>query len=119
MKFSERTYAPNETSDMTTGYYYDGLEGLAKQVGADEIEGVLEYDAFGNMVCRMDDPDADTHEGLNRVTEYDFDRLGRQIAITAYDPNDSTEHVAEQTTTYEYNMGEYPRSFSQLPGGNG
>ncbi len=55
------------------------------------------------MVCRMDDPDTETYEGLNRVTEYDFDRLGRQIAITAYDPNDTTEHVAEQTTTYEYN----------------
>ncbi len=65
----------NETSDMTTGYYYDGLEGLAKQVGADEIEGVLEYDAFGNMVCRRDDPDTEMYEGLNRPFEYDFDRL--------------------------------------------
>jgi len=72
----------NETSDMTTAYYYDGLDGLAKHVGADEIEGVFEYDAFGNMVCRMDDPDTETYEGLNRVTEYDFDRLGRQIAIS-------------------------------------
>jgi hypothetical protein len=34
------------------------------------------------MVCRMDDPDTERYEGLNRVTEYDFDRLGRQIAIS-------------------------------------
>ena len=32
---------------MTAGYYYDGLDRVAKQVGADEIEGVLEYEAFG------------------------------------------------------------------------
>ena len=55
----------NETSDMTTTYYYDGLDRVAKQVGADEIEGVLEYDALGNMVCRMDDPDTERYEGLN------------------------------------------------------
>jgi len=72
----------NETSDMTTVYYYDGLDRVEKQVGPDEIEGVFEYEAFGNMVCRMDDPDTETYEGLNRVTEYDFDRLGRQIAIS-------------------------------------
>ena len=72
----------NETSDMTTAYYYDGLDRVAKQVGADEIEGVLEYDGFGNMVCRMDDPDTETYEGLNRAFEYDFDRLGGQIAIS-------------------------------------
>jgi len=28
----------NETSDMRTSYYYDGLDRVAKQVGADEIE---------------------------------------------------------------------------------
>ena len=50
---------------MTTGYYYDGVDRVEKQVGADEIEGVLEYDAFGNMVCRMDDPDTEMYEGLN------------------------------------------------------
>ena len=70
----------NETSDMTTGYYYDGLEGLAKHVGADEIEVVLEYEAFGNMVCRKDDADRERYEGLNRVFEYDFDRLGRLLS---------------------------------------
>ena len=37
----------NETSDMTTGYYYDGFDRVGKQVGADEIEVVLEYEAFG------------------------------------------------------------------------
>ena len=49
----------NETSGMTTTYYYAGLDRVAKQVGPDEIEGVLEYEAFGNMVCRRDDPDTD------------------------------------------------------------
>ena len=50
---------------MTTAYYYDGFGRVAKQVGADEIEGVFEYEAFGNMVCRMDDPDTETYDGLN------------------------------------------------------
>jgi len=37
----------HETSDMTTGYCYDGLDRVAKDVGSDEIEGVFEYEALG------------------------------------------------------------------------
>ncbi|MBN1123602.1 MAG: RHS repeat-associated core domain-containing protein [Sedimentisphaerales bacterium] len=90
-------------ADPATWYYYDDLNRLEKQVGPDGVATFYKYDSFGNVSQTIEDYDPGNSEALNKTTETVFDRLNRQIQVIAYDPNDTTTHIAEQITEYEYN----------------
>jgi len=92
-----------DTTDPSTYYYYDALDRLERQVGPDSVVTYYEYDAFGNVSKIVEDYDPSSQDAINKTTEYVFNRLNRQAHVIAYDPNDTTAHVATQTTSYEYN----------------
>ena len=92
-----------DATDPSTYFYYDALDRLVKQIGPDLVATYREYDSFGNVSLTVEDYDAVSETALNKTTEYVYDRLNRQAQVIAYDPNDTTEHVASQITAYEYN----------------
>ena len=93
----------SDSTDPSTFYYYDALDRLEKRVGPDSVVTYNEHDAFGNVSKTIEDYDPSSQDALNRTTESLFDRLNRLADVIAYDPNDTTGHVATQTTLYEYN----------------
>ena len=89
-----------DRSDPNTTYTYDGLDRLARETAPNGVVAFYAYDGFGNIQQKIDDYGTGTEE--NRTTEYVYNRLNRQSEVIAYDPNDTTEHIAEQITYYEY-----------------
>lgn len=86
-------------TDQTTTFHYDGLDRLTSEVDHNEVVTHYQYDGFGNMEQKIDD----FGTGLtNRTTEFVYSRLNRLYQILAYDPNDTTQAVSIQTTTYDY-----------------
>lgn len=86
-------------NDLTTTFYYDDLNRKKKEISADGIATVFEYDTFNNLVKKVEDPNSQSEpDNLNRITEYAYDRLGRQIAIKGYDGNNPNGQI----TTYKY-----------------
>ena len=78
-------------TDITNTYYYDALGRQASIAAPDGVITAFNYDAFGNLLRKTEDV-----SGNDRITDYKFDRLGRQISIIGYDPN-------SQATHYTYN----------------
>ncbi|MHB9070608.1 MAG: RHS repeat-associated core domain-containing protein [Sedimentisphaerales bacterium] len=88
-----------EFDDLITTYYYDDLNRKIRETAPDGVSVVFEYDSFGNLTKKTEDPNSVSEpNNLNRITEYTFDRLGRQIAIKGYDGNDPDGQI----TTYGY-----------------
>jgi|GEM_PF-4199737 len=92
-----------DATDPSTYFYYDALDRLVKQIGPDLVATYREYDSFGNVSLTIEDYDPESQTALNKTTEYVYDRLNRQAQVLAYDPNDTTAHIASQITAYEYN----------------
>ena len=92
-----------ETTDQTTTYTYDGLGRIETQTANDDVATFFAYDGFGNVKVKIEDYDDSTPDiSHDRKTEFVYNRLNRQYQIKAYDPNDTTSHVAVQTTTWQY-----------------
>ena len=92
------------TADPSTSFTYNALDQVETETASDGIVTHYTFDGFGNIKTQIEDyidgiPDID-HD---RKTEYVYNCLNQQYQIKAYDPNETTSHVAVQTTTYEYN----------------
>ncbi len=94
------------TSDVTdpkTSFTYDALDRTKTETAPDNVVTFYDYDGFGNVKTKIEDyVDGTPDSNADRTTEFVYNRLNRQYQIKAYDPNDTTAHVAIQTTTYEY-----------------
>lgn len=89
------------TGDQTTTYTYDGMDRLTDEADQNNTVTHYEYDGFGNVEQKIDD----FGTGLtNRTTQFVYSRLNRLYQIEAYDPNDTTEQVSIQITTYDYDQ---------------
>ncbi len=93
-----------DTTDPNTSYTYDGLGRVKTEAAPDDVVTHYEFDGFGNIEIKIEDyvdgtPDID-HD---RKTEFAYNRLNQQYQMKVYDPNETTSHIAVQTTTYEYN----------------
>lgn len=77
-------------SDIVTTYLYDDMGRQKSIIAADGITTDFAYNAFGNLVTKIEDVGGSGHK--NRTTDYTFDRIGRQVAVIGYDPNAQTTH---------------------------
>lgn len=73
-------------SNLVTQFFYDGADRVIKQIKPGGLEIAYGYDSFDN-VKRVAQADS--------VAEFEYDRTGRLISITAYEPN-------SQKTIFEY-----------------
>jgi RHS repeat-associated protein len=94
------------TSDVTdpkTSFTYDALDRTKTETAPDNAVTFYDYDGFGNVKTKIEDyVDGTPDRNADRTTEFVYNRLNQQYQIKAYDPNDTTAHVAIQTTTYAY-----------------
>jgi RHS repeat-associated protein len=86
--------------DPNTTFAYDGLGRITHTTAPNSVVALTAYDGFGNVKQTIEDYGTGTE---NRTTEYIYNRLNQQYQVKAYDPNDTTSHIAVQTTTYAYN----------------
>lgn len=88
------------SGDPNTSFAYDGLNRVSYTTAPDGVVTFTAYDGFGNVKQTIEDYGTGTE---NRETEFIYNKLNQQCQVNACDPNDTTSHIAIQTTTYEYN----------------
>ncbi|OHB53420.1 MAG: hypothetical protein A2Y12_14585 [Planctomycetes bacterium GWF2_42_9] len=74
-------------SNLTTQFFYDIADRVAKQISPGGLETSYKYDNLNNVT---------EIKQVSRTTHFSYDRTGRLVSITAYDPN-------AQKTIFEYN----------------
>lgn len=92
-----------DSNDPNTSFTYDAMDRLEIERAPDGVITWYEYDGFGNIKTTIENYDDGTPDiNHDRKTEFVYNRLNQQYQVKAYDPNDTTAHIAIQTTTYEY-----------------
>ena len=86
--------AASDTSWQTTEYD-SALSYRIKETKLNGIVNITEYDAFGQKTKFVADSG-----GINQVTQWTYNRLGRQTSISSW--TDNTDNNTKQTTTYDY-----------------
>jgi YD repeat-containing protein len=73
-------------SNLVTQFFYDSADRVSKQIKPGGLENSYKYDTFNNVT--------EIKQG-SRNAQFSYDRTGRLISITAYEPN-------AQKTIFEY-----------------
>ncbi|MBN1125490.1 MAG: hypothetical protein JXA82_10815 [Sedimentisphaerales bacterium] len=101
----EKPQNPDVQSDaswQTTEYVYDALGYRIQEIRPNGVIVAYEYDLLGRRTLMVLDPyDAQSNpDGINQITEYGYDALGRRQWIAGY--ADSANPNTRQLTEYEY-----------------
>lgn len=87
-------YQVGVSENLTTFYTYDGMGRKVIETNPNDIDTIYSYDGMGRMTRMTEDP-----TGLNRITDYVYNRLGQLEQLLAYDGQGQT-----QTTSYAYDL---------------
>ncbi len=86
-----------QETDLVTTYSYTPLDQVETITSPSGVVTLYEYNAFGQRFRTTEDAGSNSFN-MNRETESVYDRLGRQVEVVAYDPDETTPEV----TLYQF-----------------